>query len=207
MWVSWKLPERRFVFNKHRRLSAQAMHRLQQSPFQANTAITLISPRIEPGSSDPLTVIWFAKGRNLNGIFNVTTSRAEISLDPSLQQTQIVCVIENELGRAAHFFILDFHAAPRFLRSLDERMEVELGENVHLAIHVTANPVPIFQWWHGEEIIDEKRTKTAFVNNVIVHSLFLKEIKSSDLGNYSVVVQNTEKKLSTRTCLILKSRK
>lgn len=165
----------------------------------------LISPIIKPGSVDPPIVIWFVKGRSVQMPFNDSTSRAEISLDPSWQQTHIACVVENELGRAAHFFILNFHAEPRFLLALTDRIEVELGDDIHVILHVTANPTPTFQWLHEEEIIDEKRTETTLLNSVIVHSLFIRKIQRKDLGNYTVVVENMEKRISNSTRLVLKS--
>ena len=172
---------------------------------KANTTVTLFSPIIKPGSVDPPIVIWFVKGRSVQMPFNDNTSRAEISLDPSWQQTHIACVVENEFGRAAHFFILNFHTQPRFLLALNDRIEVESGDDIQLILHVTANPSPTFEWLHDEEIIDEKRTETTVVNSVIVHSLFIRTVQRKDLGNYTVVVENTEGRISNSTRLVLKS--
>jgi len=132
---------------------------------------------------------------------------SELTLNTSLQQEQIACVIENKLGESAYFFKLNFLREPRFILPLKKQIEVESNQNVTLTINVTGNPLPIIQWFYNKQIIDNKRFEQYVTNDFAVYSLIIRNFTSIDVGNYSVIIKNSENNISSETQIRLKSNK
>jgi hypothetical protein len=172
-----------------------------------NQTISLITPHIKTGGPNPPTVIWYVKGKTLKLPFDSTMLRSQLSIDPTIQQDQIACVIENEFGGTAYFFRLDFLQKPRFILALRKRIEVNLGQDVNLTINVTGNPRPTIQWLHNERIIENQRFEQHVTIDSELQSLIIRKFTLIDVGNYKVVVKNSEDEISSETQLILKSGK
>lgn len=174
-----------------------------------NQSITLITPKIKVGSLEPLKIIWCMKDTTVTLPFNSSILHSELTINSSLQQEQIVCVIENTLGESAYFFKLNFLQSPRFNQIFENYLEVEPYENIVLTINVTANPLPIIQWLHNEQLINNNNDKFEqyITNDYGIYSLILKNFTSKDVGNYTVIVENSEDKISSETQIILKTSK
>jgi hypothetical protein len=172
-----------------------------------NQTITLRTPKIKTGSPDRPQIIWYVKGKTIKLPFNSSILHSELTLNTSLQQEQIACVIENEFGETAYFFKLNFLQVPRFILALKKQIEVEMNENVILTINVTGNPIPTIQWFFNKQTIDNKPFEQHVTIDYGVYSLILRNFSSIDIGNYSVIVQNSESKVSSETQIILKSSK
>ncbi len=164
-----------------------------------------MTPRIKTGSPDPLIIIWFVKGQTFKQIFNSSILNATLTIDASLQQEQIACVIENKYGATAYFFKLNFLQEPYFILDLTKRIYVELGQNVTLTINVIGNPLPTIQWFYNKHIIDNKRFEYYVSIDSGLYSLIIRDFTLEDVGNYSVVASNSENKISSETNIILKS--
>jgi len=170
-----------------------------------NQTITLITPKIKPGSPNPLKIVWYVKGQVVKLPFNSSLLHSELTINTSLQQEQIACVIENKFGENAYFFQLNFLRAPHFLLALKEQIEVELNQNIVLTVNISGNPLPTIQWFHNNQIIDHKQFEQHITSLSGVYSLIIKNFTWMDLGNYSVVAKNSENKISSKTRIILKS--
>jgi hypothetical protein len=134
-------------------------------------------------------------------------SQSDITIDSSLQQEQIACVIGNKLGETAYFFRLSFLQSPKFILALIKQIEVKLGENVTLTINVTGNPSPTIQWIYNKQIIDNKQFEQNVTIDYGLYSLIIRNFTWTDVGNYSVIVSNSENKISSETQILLKSSK
>ena len=132
-------------------------------------------------------------------------SHSELTIDSSLQQEQIPCVIENKLGQTAYFFRLNFLQPPEFVLALKEKIEVELDGTVILSINVTGNPSPTIQWIYNKQIIDNKKFEQTVTIDYGFYSLIIQNFTWIDVGNYSVIAKNSEEKISSQTQIILKS--
>ncbi len=130
---------------------------------------------------------------------------SELTINSSLQQEQIACVINNQFGESAHFFKLNFLQAPRFLLALEKQIEVEPNQNIVLTVHITGNPLPTVQWFRNKQIIDDKQFEQYVTSCSGVYSLILTNFTVIDVGNYSVVAKNSEDEISSETEIILKS--
>ena len=130
---------------------------------------------------------------------------SELTINSSLQQEQIACVINNQFGESAYFFKLNFLQAPRFLLALEKQIEVELNQNIVLTVHITGNPLPTIQWFRNKQIIDDKQFEQYVTSCSGVYSLILTNFTVIDVGNYSVVAKNSEDEISSETEIILKS--
>jgi hypothetical protein len=151
--------------------------------------------------------VWYVKGKTLKLPFNSNVLHSELTLNTSLQQEQIICVIENKLGETAYFFKLNFLRESRFIVPFKKQLEVELSQNVTLTINVTGNPLPTIQWFHNKQIIDNKQFEQYVTNDFVVYSLIIRNFTSIDVGNYSVIIKNSENNISNETQIILKSNK
>ncbi len=149
--------------------------------------------------------MWYVKGKTLKLPFNSNVLHSELTLNTSLQQEQIICVIENKLGETAYFFKLNFLREPRFIVPFKKQLEVELSQNVTLTINVTGNPLPIIQWFYNKQIIDNKQFEQYVTNDFVVYSLIIRNFTSIDVGNYSVIIKNSENNISSETQITLKS--
>ena len=169
-----------------------------------NQSITLITPKIKPGIPDVLKAVWFVKGRPVRVFFNSTMSYLELTINSSLQQEQIVCMIENRFGESAYFFQLNFHQIPSFKLSLNKRIEVNLNETIALTVHVIANPSPIIQWFHNQQNVDLQRFEQHANMYSGIYSLLIRNLTLMEMGNYSVVATNSEGQISSETQIVLK---
>jgi hypothetical protein len=150
-------------------------------------------------------VHWYVKGKTVKLPFNSSMLHSELTIDSSLQQEQITCVIENKFGETAYFFKLNFLQAPCFILTLEKQIEVELGQYVILTINVTGNPIPIVQWLFNKQIIDSKQFKQYITTDFGIYSLIIRNFTLIDVGNYRVIVTNSENTIMSETQIILKS--
>jgi hypothetical protein len=170
-----------------------------------NQTITLITPKIKPGSPDPFKLVWYVKGQSIRLPFNSSMLHSELTINSSLQQEQIACVIENRFGESVHFFQLNFLQAPHFLLALKKQIEIELNQNIVLTVYITGNPLPTIQWFRNNQIIDNKQFEQHITSFSGIYSLILTNFTLMDAGNYSVVAKNSENQVSSETQIILKS--
>jgi hypothetical protein len=170
-----------------------------------NQTITLITPKIKPGSPDPFKLVWYVKGQSIRLPFNSSMLHSELTINSSLQQEQIACVIENRFGESTHFFQLNFLQAPHFLLALKKQIEIELNQNIVLTVYITGNPLPTIQWFRNNQIIDNKQFEQHITSFSGIYSLILTNFTLMDAGNYSVVAKNSENQVSSETQIILKS--
>lgn len=170
-----------------------------------NQIITLITPKIKPGIPDALKAVWFVKGRSIRTIFNSTMSYLQITINSSLQQEQIVCMIENRFGENVYFFKLNFHQIPSFKLALNKQIEIDLNETITLTVNIISNPLPFIQWFHNQQKLDHQRFEEHVNIDSGIYSLLIRNLTMMDLGNYSVVATNSEGQISSETQIVLKS--
>lgn len=174
---------------------------------RTNETLTLITPRIKPGSPGLLTAVWFVKERSIKILFNSTTPYLELTINSSFQQEQIVCMIENRFGESVYIFQLNFHHRPSFIHSLNKRIEIELNETIVLTVHVLANPSPMIEWFQNKQTIDPQRFDHHSNIHSGIYSLIIRNLTLKDLANYTVIATNSEGEIRSETELVLKSRK
>jgi hypothetical protein len=149
-------------------------------------------------------IIWFVKRKSFKQLFDSSMLDAKLTIDASLQQEQIACVIENNYGATIYFFKLNFLQAPYFILALTKRIYVDLGQNVTLMVNVTGNPLPTIQWFYNRYSIDNKRFEYYVSIDSGLYSLIIRDFTSVDVGHYSVVASNSESTISSETEIILK---
>ena len=130
---------------------------------------------------------------------------SELTINSSLQQEEIACVIDNQFGESAHFFKLNFLQAPKFILALKKQIKVEFNQNIVLTVYITANPLPTIQWFRNKQIIDDKKFEQYVTSCSGVYSLILTHFTEMDVGTYSIVAKNSEDEASSETQIILKS--
>ncbi|UJR38025.1 hypothetical protein I4U23_030707 [Adineta vaga] len=173
--------------------------------IKPNQTINLIIPTIKTNSPDPVTVIWFLENKILKQSFDTNILNSNLTIHSSLQKEHITCLIENKYGEIGYYFKLEFLQAPYFLLTLPKQLYVELGENIILLINVTGNPIPNVQWLYNNHILDNRQYEYHISHNYILHSLIITNFTLTDIGNYSVLVSNSENTIASETQILLKS--
>ena len=167
-----------------------------------NETVRLQTPEIVRGTSNSLNVFWFVKDQILKTSLDRNSSRAEILLNTTLQQSLVTCVIQNDLGLNAYFFNLRTHSPPKLLLELKNITDVELGQNVSLTIMVRTSDLPNVTWYHQNQLLLYDEVQNVFEDDIFNHSMIIENITKPALGDYRAVIETKEKCLSTNTRLI-----
>ena len=162
---------------------------------------------VKANNPNKITAIWFIKDQTIKQPLNVNIGHANVTLDASMQQEHVTCVLENDYGEIAYFFKLDFLQAPCFVLTLPNQRYVELGQNVILSVNVTGNPIPTVRWLHYTDSINSRPHDYHTIGNFTVHTLILINVTAADTGNYSVVAINSESTVTSETQILLRSSK
>ncbi|CAF0861317.1 unnamed protein product [Adineta ricciae] len=173
-------------------------------PYQT---INLTLPVIETNSPDPLKLLWFVRNQTIKQIFHTNLLQSNLTLPPSLQTEDITCLVESHYGELVYHFKLHYIQAPVFILALPKRFYVDIGTNVTLIISIAANPIPTIQWLHNNCLLDDKQYHDHISHDYGLYSLIIRNMTLTDIGNYTVIVSNSENVISSSTEILLKSSK
>ncbi|CAF0853593.1 unnamed protein product [Adineta ricciae] len=167
--------------------------------------INLILPIIKTNSPDPLTLLWFVRNQTIKQTFHTNLLQSNLTLPPSLQAEYITCLVESHYGELVYHFKLHYIQAPVFILALHKRFYVDIGTNVTLIIIIAANPIPTIQWLHNNCLLDDKQYQDHISHGYGLYSLIIRNMTLTDIGNYTVIVSNSENVISSSTEILLKS--